>query len=193
MDSIDTELFLWLNGWVGTFPLFDSLVKVIDSDYLVPATLSMVLLGLWFAGNSPDTRMKLQKAVFVGAASIGAANLVVNLVNNFYFRPRPFNQHDVSLLFYRATDSSFPSNPAAVAFAVATAGWLTNKKLGWALYALACVFALSRVYAGVFYPSDILAGAGIGLVVALVMHVVRILIEPLPTMVVKLARIFCLA
>ena len=193
MASIDGTIFLWINGWIGTFPVLDDVVNVIVSDYLVPVALSVAMIGLWFVGKTPEMRERYQKAVFVGMSSIGVSNLIVMVINQFYFRPRPFNEYDVSLLFYRPTDSSFPANPAAMAFAVAIAVWMVNRRFGWVLIAVAAVFFLSRVYAGVFYPSDVVAGALIGIAVSLVLAQVRRLIEPLPTLVIRLMRALCLA
>ena len=193
MADADASLFLWINGWVGSISFLDTIAKVVVSDYLVPVLLSLTLLGLWFAGKNPNIRERYQKTVFVAAASIGISNLTVLLINAVYFRPRPFTQYDISMLFYQPTDSSFPANPSAIAFAVAAAAWGTNRPLGWALFGLATLFSLSRVYAGVFYPSDVLAGAMIGIAVAFILSKVRVLLEPLPTMVIRLARIFCLA
>ena len=193
MAEADISVFLWINGWVGSFSVLDTIAKVVVSDYLVPVLLSLILLTLWFAGKEPSIRERYQKAVFVAAASIGLANLTVLMINSRYFRPRPFTQYDISLLFYRPTDSSFPANPSALAFAVAAAVWGVNKRLGWVLFGLAALFSLARVYAGVFYPSDVLAGAVIGIAIAFILSKVRILLEPLPTLVIRLARIFCLA
>ena len=108
-------------------------------------------------------------------------------------RPRPFTELKVSLLFYQPTDSSFPANPAAVAFAVAMGVWLWNRKVGTVLLGVATVFAFSRVYAGVFYPLDVLGGAFIGAGVSLLVAWLLRLIEPLPTLVLRLARATYLA
>jgi undecaprenyl-diphosphatase len=60
------------------------------------------------------------------------------------------------------TDWSFPSGHAATSFAGATmlAHFLPRQRL--LLYALAVAIAYSRVYVGVHYPVDVLAGAALG-------------------------------
>ncbi|MBI2165366.1 MAG: phosphatase PAP2 family protein [Chloroflexi bacterium] len=168
-------------------------MAVLVSDYFIPAIFALVLFSLWFAGRDRVEREAHQRAVGISMTALGIANLAVQVINSVYFRPRPFVQYELDLLFYRPTDSSFPANPAALTFAIATGVWGGNRRVGAALYALAVLYGLSRVYAGVFYPSDILAGAAIGVVVALLVSKLFLLLEPLPTIVLRLARRLYLA
>jgi undecaprenyl-diphosphatase len=64
---------------------------------------------------------------------------------------------------------SFPSGHATVAFACATVLAMAVPRLRWPLYALAALIAFSRVYVGVHFPLDVLAGAvlGVGIAIAL--------------------------
>ena len=107
LESADERALLWLNGWVGHFAWLDAVVELVVSDYLVPVLLSLALLGLWFSGANPAARERNQRGVMVGIVGLGLANLVVQITNHYVFRPRPFASIDVSLLFYRPTDSSF--------------------------------------------------------------------------------------
>jgi undecaprenyl-diphosphatase len=193
MAHADEVVFLWLNGWVGRSALFDGIVGWVVSDYLVPAGMALTLLGLWFVGVDGAARMKHQVGVFAALTAMGLASWVVFISNDLYFRPRPFIDHDVSLLFYQPTDSSFPSNPAAASFAIAAAVWGVNRRVGAVLLFGAGAYSFARVYAGVHYPVDVLAAALIGIVVAYLVLKLRDLLEPLPTMVIKAARILCLA
>ena len=189
----DERAFLWLNGWVGHFPGLDAIARLVVSDYLVPVLLSLVLLGLWFTGATAMSRERNQRAVMTAILGLAFAGLVVEIMNNFIYRPRPFSSLEVSLLFYRPTDPSFPANPAALGFAIATGVWLWNRKAGAVLLGLATVFALTRVYAGVFYPMDVVGGAVIGAGVSLLAAVLLRWVEPLPTLALRLARTLYLA
>jgi len=119
--------------------------------------------------------------------------LAVFIINEHYFRSRPFVDHDVALLFYRPTDSSFPAHPAAVAFAMASGIWEGNRKVGVLFAFFAFLWSAGRVYAGVFYPLDVLAGAAIGITISYLVAGGLRLIEPLPTIVLRLAAMFHLA
>lgn len=81
-------------------------------------------------------------------------------------RQRPFELDGVRRLVRPPTGSSFPSGHAAVAAAVTSviAGRARPGAAGPVLRAAAGYVALSRVYVGVHYPTDVVGGAGLGLV-----------------------------
>jgi undecaprenyl-diphosphatase len=101
-----------------------------------------------------------------------AAWLVNQGIGELFFRPRPFAAiATVRLLINKsALDKSFPSDHAALAFALAGAILLINRRWGWTFIAIAALISIARVYVGVHYPSDVLAGALIGLICAYLVH-----------------------
>ena len=171
----------------------DRIVEVTVSDYLVPLTMALMLLGLWFAGHSKAHREHNQLGAMTAILSVAMANFIVELFNKFWYRPRPFEVLDVNLLFYMPTDSSFPANPAAFGFALALGVWIWNRKAGWMLLAPAVVFGLSRMYAGVFYPLDVIGGAAIGAAAALLCGYLMLIFKRIPLQVLRLARAVYLA
>ena len=196
MDALlraDAAIVLWLNQWVGSFPAWDAVVEVLVSDYFVPSLLALMLLGMWYVGRDATERDRHQRAVIRAMIALGLANLAVMIVNQHYFRPRPFADHELALLFYRPTDSSFPANPAALAFAMASGIWEGNRKVGVFFALFAFLWSASRVYAGVFYPLDVLAGAAIGVTISYLVGRALRLLEPLPTIVLRLAAMLHLA
>ena len=163
------------------------------SDYLAPATLAFSLIVLWFSERDADIRLRQQVGALVALASMGLSGLVVFVVNIFYFRPRPFVDLDVNLLFYRPTDSSFPANSAAAAFGIAFGIWSVNRRIGWFAIGVAGLYGLARVYAGVHYPLDILAGVAIAAAATFVVFRLSHLAMPMLVAAIRFARIVRLA
>lgn len=166
--ALDTTLFYLINDLAGRSEIVDTVARLFVNEYFVLTTMALIMLVLWFAPNEPAQRAVYQRMFFQTALAVFLSNAVLKIMNLLYFRPRPFATLDVTRCFYRPSDSSFPSNPATVGFAVATAVYLYHRQAGLVMYALATVLALSRVYCGVHYPLDIVAGAVLGSVSALV-------------------------
>ena len=191
--ELEAELVAWLNRGVGKFFLLDRATYLVVSDYFVPLLMAFWMLGLWFHGKDAGARNRNQRAVLSAAISLGFANLAVLALNQHYFRERPIAEMELANLLYAATDSSFPSNPAAVAFAVAMSIWLGNRRASALLFFLAALWSFARLYNGLFYPSDVAAGALIGVSVSCIVALALRAIEPLPTWVLKGARLLHLA
>lgn len=105
----------------------------------------------------------------VGAA-LSAAGLQAGLGKRQWMRPRPF-QADPSIDVVgrtpkRARDSSHPSGHAARAYAAARVIGTLDPTLRDQAWQLAREVAISRVYAGVHYASDVVAGARLGIAAA---------------------------
>ena len=160
--SLDQKLFFLINSQVGRWPILDSIARLLVNEYFVPVTLSLLLVYLWFKAGKKQTEQR--KALPLAFWSVILVNLSITVVNFFIVRDRPFEQVATKLLFYRPTDPSFPSNSTAVGFALATAILMVNKKAGIFALVLATLYGLSRVYVGVHFPSDVLAGALIGII-----------------------------
>ena len=191
--ELDGWIVVWLNQAIGHSAVLDGAGYLAVSDYFVPLAMCFWMLALWFSGPGSHARGRNQRAVLAAAIALGFANLAVLLLDQAVFRARPFTQYDLATLFYEPTDSSFPANPAAVAFAMATAVWLGNRRAAIPLFYLAGVWCLARVYSGLFYPSDILAGGLIGAGVAWLVTLGMRRIEPVPTWVLNGARFLHLA
>ncbi len=101
------------------------------------------------------------------AVTILFAESLSGLLKNEIGRPRPaVADPDPATLVGLPATSSFPSGHATVAFACATVLALGRPRLALWLFALAALIAFSRVYVGVHYPFDVLAGAVLGVAVA---------------------------
>lgn len=194
MANADKAIFLWINGRAGQVALLDRAISWLASDYLIPVSLSLALVALWFIGRDAQTRQRYQLGLFAALTSMALSSLCVFIINAYYSRPRPYLAlPDVTLLFYRPTDPSFPANSAAAVFGISAVIWSVNRPIGTAMFAASALYGFARVFAGVHYPTDIIAGALIGVVVALLVLKLRDLLKPILTAVIKAARILCLA
>jgi undecaprenyl-diphosphatase len=106
-------------------------------------------------------------AVGVGLTTL-AADSVSFLLKDAVHRPRPFVAHPEIHPLYAVHSSSFPAGHAATAFAGATVVAFLAPRAAPVLFLVAALIGYSRVYVGDHYPTDVLAGAVIGVVVGLV-------------------------
>lgn len=77
-------------------------------------------------------------------------------------RPYDINQ-TIHIIINKPTDFSFPSGHTGVSFAAASAIFFSGNKLGIPSLFFAALIGFSRLYLYVHYPTDVLAGAIIGL------------------------------
>lgn len=104
---------------------------------------------------------KTRKAGIVSALALIFSLLINNVwLKNMVARTRPYEVLDrLKLMIEKQHDFSFPSGHSGASFASAFALWKTlPKKWGIAALVLASLIALSRLYVGVHYPSDVLGG-----------------------------------
>lgn len=138
------------NGRERLIPITDrALTAVVYVAY--PALL---LWQGWRTGQFP------WRQVWVPAASL----VIVTLLRALIDRPRPYERLDISPLIHKDTHGkSFPSRHVFSVFVIAATGWTVCPPLGAALAAVGVLLMATRVLGGVHYPSDVLAGAFIGM------------------------------
>ncbi len=189
----DVALFHLLNDFVGRFLPLDWLARAIVNDFAVPTAMSLLAVWMWFAGESADERLRNQRAVLIMALGVLFANALIKDLSYIYFRPRPFATDTVKLLFYRPSVSSFPSVPIAVAFCFVAGAWHANRGIAKRLLTIALLYALSRVYAGVHYPLDVIGGAAIGAGAVYTVERLSFVFYPLADACIAFARRFSFA
>lgn len=104
---------------------------------------------------------KTRKTGYAAVLSLIFGVIVTNLLlKNIVARPRPFAEIEALIpLIAKPTDFSFPSGHTTASFAVALVMFrMLPKKIGIPAVVLAALVAFSRLYLGVHYPTDVLAG-----------------------------------
>jgi undecaprenyl-diphosphatase len=106
----------------------------------------------------------------VGVAII-LAESVSGALKQWIGRDRPpLSNPDPEPLVDLPATYSLPSGHATVSFACATVLVLAVPRLRVPLYVLAALIAFSRVYVGVHYPFDVIAGAVLGVAIAIALR-----------------------
>ncbi|WP_092534545.1 bifunctional phosphatase PAP2/diacylglycerol kinase family protein [Amycolatopsis arida] len=126
---------------------------------------------LWWAVGAALTLRKgpARRGALRGFAAVAGASALANLLAKPLFgrrRPAAREVPEHRRLTRRPTSSSFPSGHAASAAAFVTAVAMESPPTALALAPLGAAVAYSRVHTGVHWPSDIAAGAALGVVAA---------------------------
>jgi undecaprenyl-diphosphatase len=124
------------------------------------------LVVLWFI----DGRIRKEQVIHALVAGL-IAWMIAFLIKKFFPTLRPFviNGREVDVLF-RPTDSAFPSEHTTLAFSLAVTIFMHDRKVGWWYIIGALVIGVARVLANVHYPIDILGGAFLGTLVAVIVE-----------------------
>ncbi len=118
------------------------------------------VIGLAGAAADPPRRQRWLRAAAIGPAAVGA-NYAVKMVVR---RPRP-RLRGLPPLAGAPSKLSFPSAHATSSLAAATAFGRVEPRTRLSLYGLAAAISATRPYLGMHYPSDVLAGAALGLAI----------------------------
>jgi len=161
---MDHLIFQQLNAFVFQYFWFDTLT-VFLAKYL-PYVLGLSIF-LFLLINFK----KYWPMVFKGlAAGILARFGIVGLIRFLWPRARPFLESNVNLLLEKINQSAFPSGHTAFFFAFSLIIYFYNKKAGILFLVASALMGVARVSSGVHWPSDILAGAVVGLFSAWLIH-----------------------
>ncbi|MFJ1576916.1 bifunctional phosphatase PAP2/diacylglycerol kinase family protein [Streptomyces sp. NPDC088147] len=159
LDSWDERAFRSVadRHWPGAGPVLPRLSRSANHGLLWFGAAA----GIAVLGRGARSR----RAALRGVVSLGLASAAINTVGKRAVRrQRPLLDAVpvIRRLKHQPFTTSFPSGHAASAAAFATGVALESKGWGAVVAPVAAAVALSRVYTGVHYPSDVLAGAALG-------------------------------
>ena len=165
---MDLHVYELLNGLGASSDGFEDPLRFLSLN--APALFLALLAALFFTRGKWRSQNARHGAVAAGFSALLALG-IAHLITEVWARPRPYEAHpgDAHLFVPASHDPSFPSDHATAAFAIAVAIFLRHRKAGIVALVMAALLSLSRVVVGVHYPSDVLAGAAIGTLAALVL------------------------
>ena len=161
---MDDAAVVRLNGAVGTSRALKKLTRRCATGL---AGVEVVLMGALALGGRRSSAARMLAAVavvYLASEALGA----------LWPRQRPFARlSDVEALVPHAGQRSFPSRHVASGLAMAAIGGAAHPRLGTAMACVAWLLGVSRVAAGLHYPSDVLVGAALGQVIGALVRVSR--------------------
>ncbi|MDQ7097077.1 phosphatase PAP2 family protein [Desulfosporosinus sp. PR] len=162
MNSFDLQGYHMFNQFAGHHVLLDRIFPFF-AQYSLEVYIILFIIA-WF--TLPKSEARQRHALLIMGLS-GVLGLIINiLLSHLYFRPRPFTvlpKGTFTQLIPHTADASFPSDHTTGSFGFAAASW--GKAPKWITISftiLAVLNAIGRLYVGVHWPTDVIAGIIIG-------------------------------
>lgn len=153
---------------------FDTAVSAVSGNELIKGGLLAAVF--WWAWFREDENKVGRREYIISGLVMSFVALTVARILAFVlpFRERPLRVPTLHFQIPYGTDphtlihwSSFPSDHAALYFSLATTLFFVSRRIGAIAYLHAlCVVCLPRIYLGFHYPTDIIAGASLGVGIA---------------------------
>ncbi|PKM55448.1 MAG: phosphatase PAP2 family protein [Firmicutes bacterium HGW-Firmicutes-5] len=158
MKSFDEKIFFLLMGQMKN----KEVAYVMKFIAVYSSSFFLVIYGILFI------QLLITKDLIFIPYVIGPAMslLSVMILRRFIKRKRPFETFDIKPFITHEKGASFPSKHGTSAFAIAIAMMWVHPLIGSIGLLLAVLTGLSRVMVGVHYPSDIIAGVFIAILVS---------------------------
>ncbi|QRX81253.1 phosphatase PAP2 family protein [Glaciimonas sp. PAMC28666] len=185
-NSLNLAVFNWMGQYTTVSAAFNEILHYMAGSDLVKGFPFMgVIWFFWF--KDTDQKLNIRRIIIATLIGCIVAVAIARIVNNLGpFQPRPIANLALPQHFYvglppaESQDlyiwNSFPSDHAALFFGFATGIFLISRMLGVFAYFYVLLFiALPRIYLGLHYTTDILAGAMLGAVFVLLCNRERII------------------
>ena len=179
--------FEQINGLAGKYMWLD-ILGIFFAQYFEYVLIFCIVIFLFLPIRFSLPRLieKIKENYIIGAQAIFAA-----VISRFVFTEiiryalpiaRPFVENNVNLLFQHTSTNSFPSGHAAFYFALSAVIFYYYKKAGLAAFMASFLICVARVFCGIHWPLDIVAGFAVGVFTAYLMIVLGLKLKKRRTM-----------
>ena len=164
---LDVFIFEKFNAFAGNWKILDW-IGIFFADYF-QYFLGAILVVLLFWPKKDVLKNRLM-VISAGISVFLSRIVITEIIKIIIHRSRPYIVLETAkkLISENANFQSFPSGHAAIFFALAMAIWFYNKKLGIWFFIGAILMGIARIFVGVHWPSDVLGGAVIGIISAII-------------------------
>lgn len=165
--ELDKVVFLLLNVQLAN-PVFDAIMPIVTSGDLLRVLYALAMVLLLWRGDSRMRWLVLGSVVVL----VMTDQLAASVFKPMFDRLRPCHVMDnINLLVGCGGGKAMPSAHAANAFGQAILFGCFYRQVRWYLLFFASLIAASRVFVGVHYPGDVLGGAILGAICAMIVAV----------------------
>lgn len=165
----DLEIFQAINNLANQSKIVDY-IGIFFADYLPFVLMAFLFAFLFYSKKKENRAMIIVATIAAFIARFGVKTIIVF----FYARPRPYVNLDLThkLINLNPAENfqSFPSGHTIFFFALSTVIYSFNKKLGIIFFICSIIIAIARIFVGVHWPSDILIGLILGVMVGIVIN-----------------------
>ncbi len=178
MPNLNVRIFEFINNAAGYYRPLDIFFVVITS--YVTLWIVGIAVGCYFIFYLPMqqeegmARIRAFRNAWRIVWSVFLTFVAVEIIKALVAFPRPFQVlQNIHVLISLPDSYSFPSGHAAITMALATVVYPYKKQLGLLLALFAFIVGFARIYVGVHYPIDVIAGFLIGFVIPKLVYLTK--------------------
>lgn len=180
LSEMNIHIFRMINDLGKEFTFLNSTMAFVAEYTVFFLALSVIIF--WFTRANQNRMM----VICAGVAFI-VAEIMGEIAGKLHINNQPFAElSNVNQLVQHAVDNSFPSDHTMLFFSFCVTFWLFEKRLRFLWVGLAVCVGFSRIWVGVHYPGDVLVGAILSIIAAVIVYRV----VPNISLIKKIIRIY---